>query len=192
MKNKNQKKLKNKKYRWGAYGRTTVGGRGCTPLFSAFYIVSTGSEMLNFLCFSESVRKSLYFCNRKRNRKVFKVLWQTGTDGRTDNRRKVVIYIIYIILHVHNITLWNVKLLVRGWMIERYVQSPTMFHVKQYNVKQQPATKKSTKPRWNSARYASKVATTQPTANGWRLEYLQNCNYAIEFSKITGKQQPRI
>lgn len=71
MKNKNQKKLKNKKYRWGAYGRTTVGGRGCAPSFSALYSVSAGPEMLNFSCFSESVRKSLYFCNRKRNRKVF-------------------------------------------------------------------------------------------------------------------------
>lgn len=111
--------------------------------------------------------------------KVFWVLWKTGTDGRTDNRWKVVIYIICIILHVYNITLWNVKLLVRGWVIEKYLQSPTLFHVKQYNVKQQPAIKKSTNPRWNSARKASKVATTQPTANGWRLEYLQNCNYAI-------------
>lgn len=92
MKNKNQKKLKNKKYRWGAYGRTTVGGRGCTPSFSAFCSVSAGPEMLNFSCFSESVRKSLYFCNRKRKTKFsefFERLVQT--DGQTTDGKLLYI-----------------------------------------------------------------------------------------------------
>ena len=73
MKNKNQKKLKNKKYRWGAYRRTTVGVRGYTHSFSIFYSVSAKPKMLKYSCFSENIRKSLYFCNRKRNRKVFEV-----------------------------------------------------------------------------------------------------------------------
>lgn len=35
MKNKNQKKLKNKKYRWGAYGLWGGCGRGLYPHFEA-------------------------------------------------------------------------------------------------------------------------------------------------------------
>lgn len=72
MKNKNQKKLKNKKYRWGAYGRTTVGGPGCTPSFSAFCSVSAGPKMLNFSCFSES---RCTFATGKRNKKTSKTMY---------------------------------------------------------------------------------------------------------------------
>jgi len=105
MKNKNQKNLKNKKFRWGAYGRTKKYLRGVYPSFSALYNILLCVFAYSFRKMDFYFRLLPYFCNRKTKQKCFRVLWQTGTDGRTDNRRKVVIYIIYIILHVYNITL---------------------------------------------------------------------------------------
>ncbi len=44
---------------------------GVYPFIFSTLQRSAGPKMLKKTCFSESVRKSLYFCNRKRNKKVF-------------------------------------------------------------------------------------------------------------------------
>jgi len=83
MKNKNQKKLKNKKYRWGAYGRTTVGGRGCTPLFSAFYNVFDRSGNVKFFVFFRKCPKVVVLLQPKTKQKSFQSSltdWYRRTD----------------------------------------------------------------------------------------------------------------
>ena len=118
MKNKNQKNLKNKKFRWGAYGRTKKYLRGCAPQNQRF----TAFSPVNIKVFSEKIRGAAVFCrtfaneNERQSFEFFERL-QTAHTGEEHSTKPYIYNIIYA--NLSPVCEYSKYVLFCGWLWNR-------------------------------------------------------------------------